>query len=97
MFVRQVQPAMETVSRQFEPVGPSERAAFDEGAGEVGGVGERTRHDGIACDEIGGGSEYGCVVREYELQGIVTNHGGADQLDHQIRTGVRVFTESHIY
>lgn len=74
---------METIDRQLEPVGPGERAAFGEGAGEVGRVGKRARHDRVACDEIGGRPERRSAIREYELQGVVACYGYADEFNHR--------------
>jgi len=59
---------MEAIGRQFEPVGPSERAAFDEGTSEIGGVGKRARYDGVACYEISRRPERLSGIREYELR-----------------------------
>lgn len=79
MFIPQTQSATKAVGRQFKPVGPVQRAAFGERAREIGGVGRRPGHHGIAGNEIGGGPECRSAVREYELQAVVALHSKADE------------------
>ena len=50
--------------RELEPVGPSQRTSFDEGAREISRVGQRLRQGRIVPDQIGSGPPRVTAVAE---------------------------------